>query len=373
MDISHTNISKMDKENNEELKKFELDPQGFVSLPFSERDFKEFIVGLLGKPETIDATLEGGFEIDAGNIKDLFILINQRVKQQNESTLIQFSAQIVFDNESSVTLNSIESLISYKEIRPIISKELHITFQYLIKFHNKNVPERQEINVSFLGYRESAVSRPFKAINILSLDTILDKKFRKKRYQQGYIQFNIKHTARTWGTDISSLLENYFRNLLFKEDRYRIWIRRNWVFLSLMVFLIISSLGFYTGERMMEIGKSKRDAIAKEIFERSNITLTDISEQIRFVAIKRKSDDAEKGVVIIFCTGLFAVLSMLIVNESIANNKKSFVLLTQKSIEEKEIKNKKYSRQWLYFFLSVIVSIGSSMIANYLFIYFVIE
>jgi hypothetical protein len=42
----------------------------------------------------------------------------QRVSQQNDGVLIQFKSKIVYSDNSSVELTSIDELLTYNEIRP---------------------------------------------------------------------------------------------------------------------------------------------------------------------------------------------------------------------------------------------------------------
>jgi len=50
---------------------------GYVTLPFNDDQFKEFIKGLLGSPQTISKALEGAFEI---TFEDIGVLYTYRPK-----------------------------------------------------------------------------------------------------------------------------------------------------------------------------------------------------------------------------------------------------------------------------------------------------
>src|SRR5258708_6738933 len=89
-----------------------------VVLPCAPEDFTEFVSGLLGKAQTIEKVFAGAFEINADDIVNTFHLVNQRVHQQNEASLVQFTVRIVYDDDSSVLLNSLEDFVHYSEIRP---------------------------------------------------------------------------------------------------------------------------------------------------------------------------------------------------------------------------------------------------------------
>jgi hypothetical protein len=124
--------------------------QGLIVFKCEADAFKKFISSLLGKPQTIGKARRGCFDIGLREIQDLHLLINQRISQQNESTLIQFTSLIVFEDGSSVLLNSFDDLLAYKEVRPVASTQIHLTWEYLVNFQDRSVPEKQEIEVSFL-------------------------------------------------------------------------------------------------------------------------------------------------------------------------------------------------------------------------------
>lgn len=69
-----------------------------VVLPCEPDYFRDFVAGLLGKPQTITKEIFGAFELNKDDIANFYHLVIQRVGQQNESTLIQFTVRIVYDD-----------------------------------------------------------------------------------------------------------------------------------------------------------------------------------------------------------------------------------------------------------------------------------
>ncbi len=63
-------------------------------LPCTKEDFQEFIAGLLGKSQTIEAAVGGTFDVSKDDLVSLYHLVHQRVSQQNDGSLVQFSVQI---------------------------------------------------------------------------------------------------------------------------------------------------------------------------------------------------------------------------------------------------------------------------------------
>ncbi|MCI5208308.1 MAG: hypothetical protein D3910_05840, partial [Candidatus Electrothrix sp. ATG2] len=109
-----------------------------VILPYSEKQFNDFLKSLLGRPQKIEKKYSSAFEIELNHIIDVFHLVDQRVGQQNKGNLINFSATISFDDGSSVTLTDIDSLKSYREIKSIVSNSVLLIWTYLIQFEDKN-------------------------------------------------------------------------------------------------------------------------------------------------------------------------------------------------------------------------------------------
>src|SRR6266478_5787375 len=92
-----------------------------VVLPCSPDQFQNFISGLLGRPQTISRHISGPFELTRADIENVFYLLEQRISSQNEGTLIQFTVRVIYDDGSSVLLNSLADFQAYNEVRPLIS------------------------------------------------------------------------------------------------------------------------------------------------------------------------------------------------------------------------------------------------------------
>src|SRR5206468_8826898 len=62
-----------------------------IVLPCSTQDFGNFISSLLGKPQTLSNTLRGPFEVASADVTNLHALLMQRISQQNDAVLTQFT------------------------------------------------------------------------------------------------------------------------------------------------------------------------------------------------------------------------------------------------------------------------------------------
>jgi hypothetical protein len=184
-----------------------------VVLPCPPDQFRDFIAGLLGRAQTIETTIAGPFEVTKDSIENLYHLLEQRLSSQNEATLVQFTTRIVYDDNSSVLLNSLQDFLSYNEVKPLISVGLHLSWTYLIKFPNKPFPEKQLVLISFDTAGRSVA---FQGVGAVQLS-----------YREpNPITLRIEHTDRTWGADIEALLRGHLEMLRQPIGRARAFANR---------------------------------------------------------------------------------------------------------------------------------------------------
>lgn len=197
--------------------------RGAVVLPCEPDQFRNFIAGLLGRPQTIERSLRGPLEVGRVEIESLYHLLDQRVSSQNEATLIQFTVRIIYDDNSSVLLNSFFDFTNYNEVKPLISTAVHLSWTYLVKFRNKNFPEKQEIDVSF-----SSTNNAWATGRIAEVAEEDDFPFPfLTRALRGNAFIHINHTDRTWDTDIDALLSGQIRTFVHRESNYREFARKH--------------------------------------------------------------------------------------------------------------------------------------------------
>ena len=65
-----------------------------LSLPIKKKDLGVFISGLLGQKQSIERDIEASFDIDHAWIVNLHETINQRIYQQADAHLTNFTAVI---------------------------------------------------------------------------------------------------------------------------------------------------------------------------------------------------------------------------------------------------------------------------------------
>src|SRR5579862_4712755 len=92
-----------------------------VLLPCTPETFADFVSHLLGSQQTIERRFGGEFTLTREDIENTFHLVNQRVIQQNDAHLVEFTVTIAYDDDSSITLNTIMDFTHYREVRSITS------------------------------------------------------------------------------------------------------------------------------------------------------------------------------------------------------------------------------------------------------------
>lgn len=325
-----------------------VNPQkGYVSLPFTNDQLSQFIKSLLGTPQTISKKIKGVFVIQPDDIQSFNDLICQRVAQQNESQLIEVKSTIYFSDKSNITLNSYQDLISYYELKPLLSIGIRITWSFLIKFPNKTTPERQEIE---LFYSVNRNNRKY-----------LDSS------DEGYFSIEIRHTQRTWGVDIENIIENQIESIKKNVSRLKMFIKKGSTIISFFIaFLIISPFAYNFLSTKRDYFDKQKDELYyyidhnKDIGKKIDYTMKEII--IDKMPNKTYLDDIITVLIIIPI-----VLSLSLWIKAMASKMpKSFLIFSRKSNDEYLKYKKIRNRDWIMFWISTIFGILAGIFSNYL-------
>jgi len=319
-----------------------------VMLPCSPDQFKDFIGGLLGKPQTITQRMSGNFEVGKQELINVHHLLNQRVQEQNHSTLIQFTARIVFDDGSSVLLNSLEDLTTYHEVKPLISVQAHLSWTYLIKFNDRESPEKQVVDVSFITAGLNSIQDEISGLN--AIEQIFLRKI-------SGVSFRIQHTARTWGADIQGLLDNHFKSILNEESSVKKAIRRHngKIVLALCALVwVLAFIGMYRAGSAL----TNHRKIATEKLIGANVDLVAKFDGILLIFHGNSFENFMLSCLgyIVFAFFVSLIIAMM-VEYSANSSKPSFLLLTAVSEKDKLAQLNSYRWKWRSFFGSVVFSL----------------
>lgn len=331
-----------------------------VMLPCNPNDFGDFISGLLGKPQTIEKAFRGTFEISKNDIVNTYHLIEQRIQQQNDAQLIQFTTKIFYNDDTSVLMNSIEDFEHYSEIRPLESIGVTLSWIYLIKFKNKSAAEKQEINLSFDADIDLVLENE---------DSILFSKLRF--FRPTGIICRINHTERTWGIDIESLLTGHVKSLTNMPTKSEQFLYKNSTIIGLL-----SGVLFFAS--MLFGAWNSYSAYRDKFLENINTLANDIKEPIEFLTFKINNlldfiiGGSETELSYIFSTVLLVSFSVSVflggmISSKADNRPKSFVLLSSLAEKKKKKFDTKRKNNWIYFTISIILGISTSIIGSILF------
>lgn len=346
--------------NNEGKIEEPYSKKGYVSLPFTEDDFKEFIVGLLGEPQTIEGKFYGNFCIERKQIENLFHIIDQRISQQNKAFLVGFISKIAYDNKTMVTLNGYNELITYNEVNPITPVAIELTWIYMVHFHDKSFPEKQEINISFIREEEYK-------------DYYEDSLFELRNMSKsGVIQYRIAHTARTWGIDIQNLLTNHIKSIINEPNKFKKLIIKHRRKVSIILSTVTAFGLFLLSIRI--VNSANNNFLTLVNYTLKNLS-NDINAKIDFliqsIANGKLYQNNNNLTLCGLCSLLMGTTIQLISLTSLRNIYiPSFILLTDQSRKDKDLKEKKLSKKWLLFCLSIISSLSLGVVSNIIY-YFV--
>lgn len=355
--------SPKDKDGND-LTLHHMREQGYVVLPFNQDQFKQFITGLLGSPQSITKQISGSFNFDISDINNLYQLLLQRITQQNNGMLAKFSAVIVFSDNSLVEINSLPELLSYNETRPIVSDDIHLSWDYLIHFPDKPTPERQRIQISILTAYEG------KSQKLLD-----DLKVKWKGYGAGVINFRIEYTARTWGTDIEALLTNHIKASLTEPSRIRKFFYDHDTLVGVLSILILWGTLLFGAFASVRSFSQQQSLLVSRLLgsnvnspEEINSTLHQI---LSLVAEGSWAQHIFIVLIFLFIGGVLGVfLGAWVSRLSVwVGFVPSFLLLSKESVKERKKTLKNVRKNWWLFVSSFFINIALGVTSNYIFLW----
>lgn len=327
--------------------------KGYLTLPFNQDQFQTFIKGLLGTPQTITKRIRGNFDIHLNDLQNLHTLIDQRITQQNSGKLIQLKTQVYYSDESSVILSSYDELVTYNEVKPIISEAVRMTWVYLIQFADKTVPEKQEIEILIISTPQRNVVE----------DDDLPMFFPSS----GQIKMNIKHTARSWGSDIESLITNQINSILIKPNKYKEFIRKNSSNIGLItgiLFFLSSILTIIFTTRLFI--QSEINTTKKIIKNASNLDVK-VDAILNYLAYNNQNSFSQISQLYLVICFIIAIFLGIWVSNLANNRTKSYLVLTREAKKNMEISMKKSKNKFILFFVSIGVSVITKIIAAFIF------
>ena len=324
--ISPANAELGDK-MNEGPKQLDFHGERTVVLPCEPDQFRDFIAGLLGQPQTIERRFHVRFEVTRADLENLYHLIDQRISSQNDAQLIQFTARISYSDDSSVLLNSLSDFKTYNEVKSIVSQRVYLTWTYLVKFRNSHFPEKQQIEVGFVTSPERdqirlrAVAREFPILPPTDWERTT---------------IRIQHTDRSWGGDLEALLTSHLQNFWKHDSELREWIRKYSGLIGISVFVLLISAMTYTLNKVSSTFREKILSSFKFEFV-DPITTEQLAKQSSLILRWIIDQPASHGYFL--ATGLLGtfviVVLSVVVGQTASERVRSFVLLSKAAEEQR--------------------------------------
>ncbi len=333
-----------------------------VMLPCGQDDFKEFISSLLGKPQEIKRLLKGKFELSKDDLFNTFHLVDQRIIQQNEASLTQFTTKISYNDNSSILLNSIDDFMAYNEVRPLMSESIELTWIYLIKFRDKNIPEKQTISLTIK-------TQPSEKYHDVLEDEFIYRANSVSSHGSGFL-ISIEHTARSWGVDIESLLVGHIRTIIKKKTKINRFLDHYdntiglFVGISFFALCIFGMINYWNNHVKLLMANFIK------ISQKEHIIFNIISDKIDFISeilTGQTSNGLDLVLSIVFFASIILSVVVGITTSSLCESKsRSFLLLTPETIQfSVDYKQKTENRiPKLIFFVVSSLSIG--ILSNYI-------
>ena len=298
-----------------------------VILPCEPEEFKEFIGNLLKSSSVkMAGQKEGCFDIDRQQIENIFFLIDQRVVQQNQGVLVDFSITVFYNDGFSIKHDSVDSFRVFNQTGNCYPEKILLVINYLITFPKKEVPEKQVISVE------------------------LDTKITRFAYKvvEGLYTYKIECTDITWGTDMSNLLQKQGEKLM---ETQRISLARRIYTSSFSIHEIVSNF-------ILIIASTSLTYHSYLLTSSKNLSADSLKFSINAIGV--------------FMTLFFSVSiikRIVWIKSSYYSTvaKQSFIILHECDRKYKEIEIRKLKKNSIYIILSWSAGVIGSIVASYIY------
>lgn len=325
----------------------------FIQIPIKKVDFGNFVTDLLGQPEIIIFNKSGTFNVTFDWLKHIHHSLHQRITQQTNSTLVDFSAKFNYFQGGSRKVTTVEGFLNFNELKIVRTESVKIVWTYLVNFPNKNIPEKQEIEL--MVYNDNSDDK--------ENDSFLSKIFTMSR-----VTLEIRHTERTWGDDLFTILEREIISIFEKKDS----LRKLKKFTILIFAIFFITLGLLLPEYMQGIIREKEILdIYGEYSKMSGQSIKDMTLNLKIDLIIRLIDPVNK---IYQLPEIYRIISMIFAFGLsfftyfiFLKNKISFILITKKDKDDKDNYDKKEKNSLIIKIIGYLFAIFIGVAGNYVY------
>lgn len=329
----------------------------YVQVPIKRKDFGDFVTNLLGQPETITERKSGKFEATYEWLVHLHHLLDQRIKQQAHSDLVDFSAVFKYSDGPDRKITTVDGFLNFNEAKIVTTKSIKLTWTYLVNFPNKPSPEKQEISLRLITDRTEVLTVGSSSV------------IRHTTNKNGVASYTVAHTERTWGDDISALLGRELESIFQKDAWYFKIFENTVVFVALGLF----AAGLIIPDYLDQLIKEKESArlFAAMVPEGGVVESLSVDEKLN-LALKLLDPNNQLHKVevwyrvISFVVGVFLAVFTIILFEK---ETPSFIVITNEDKRKKSEHEQKDARSMLKKILSFAAAIAAGVGANYMYYY----
>lgn len=329
----------------------------YVQVPIKKKDFGDFITKLLGQPENISGVTAGTFEASHEWLVHLHHLIDQRIKQQSSSALVDFSAKLKYDKGPDRKITTIDGLLHFNEAKIVSTKSISITWTYLVSFPNKPAPEKQEISVQLITEKTASLSSELPLVG------------RTITTSMGIAKFSVSHTERTWGDDIASLLEREIDTIFEAET----WFSRIAGYSVFVVALSMLAIGIFLPDYIEQLIREKEVADIFLSVMSAGVTPESLAINEKLNLVIKLLDPTNKlftgqswykGVSFVVGIGLSVATLIIFSREN-----PSFILMTKKDREVASRLKISNNRHFIKQIASYALAVSAGVAGNYAYYY----
>lgn len=326
------------------------EPKGFIQLPVTNEGFTEFICSLLGQPQSIEKIISGEYCVGKREFSNLHSLLTQRIEEQNAGKLVSFLGKIFLSDETILCFNSFEEFNSCNDTGDRHTIRVELKWSFLIEFPGKNHAEKQNIDITFSP--RYFLNRNGEIILI--------------RNRESVIEFEIEHTARSWGNDIEALLTNSLSKLIVKKGKIWTYFRNKSENISITVgatYFYLSLVGAYFVSKTY---------INNQIYAIKSTFLTfgsDVNKKVDFISEYIGSGGLTTYYIKL---GAFLTISLMIAIfvglfiEKLSQIKSpSFIVMSDYDLHRKDQVTKEYERGSAKKILSIVIALLINILSSY--------
>ncbi len=260
----------------------------------------------------------------------------------------------MYQDSTSVEVESLAGLRLYSEVKPLVSVGVILTWVYLMTFRDSAVPEKQQIEIRIH-------TRPVRS-HTMEMPSFRDA-------ISGKISYRISYTARTWGADIENLLRDHIESLILEERSairrsVRRWKSYVMNFVALALYSIFLRLGFAIEEWIIRQGQPTYNEISAS-------GINKIDQIIRKLDYIHDKVASPAFIIVVSVSVLYLggalILSYVIAGvttDDLARPRPSFVLLTRNAENAKMSELANHEKRWTVFIGTFIFAVIAGIVGN---------